>query len=137
MIKQGKYGIYQRKTYCLGKADEEYVNIISRDVTELENGFLPHARDKNFFIKQVKRSDLETAYNVTPFAVYKGIEFVLIGLNEERRTVDIYGIDPKVARELGMSTAGRGEFSKTVPLDDVELIEKIEPIWGFTLDKDN
>ncbi|MES5896665.1 hypothetical protein [Bacillus cereus group sp. RP43] len=47
---------------------------------------------------------METAYNVNPFAVYKRIEFVLIGLNEERRTADIYGIDPKVARELGMSS---------------------------------
>lgn len=36
-----------------------------------------------------------------------------------------------------MSSPGRGEFVKDVRLEDVELIEKVEPIWGFTLNKEN
>ncbi|MES5896664.1 hypothetical protein [Bacillus cereus group sp. RP43] len=135
-MRQNKYAIYAEKEYKIVKIDN-HLELISTDEQDLKNGFVPYDRDPNLFIKVVEKKDLETAYNVTPFAVYKGIEFVLIGLNEEKRTVDIYGIDPKVARQLGMSTAGRGEFSKTVPLDDIELIEKVEPIWGFTLDKDN
>ncbi|MGG0721433.1 hypothetical protein [Bacillus mycoides] len=135
-MRRNKYAIYNEKEYKIVQIDN-HLELISRDEQDLKNGFVPYDRDPNLFIKVVEKSDLETAYDVTPFAVYKGIEFLVIGLNEEKGTVDIYGIDQKVARELGMSTAGRGELSKTVNLVDVKLIEKVKPIWGFTLDKEN
>ncbi|MDM5191338.1 hypothetical protein QUG02_27315 [Bacillus hominis] len=135
-MRRNKYAIYNEKEYKIVQIDN-HLELISRDEQDLKNGFVRYDRDPNLFIKVVEKSDLETAYDVTPFAVYKGIEFLVIGLNEEKGTVDIYGIDQKVARELGMSTAGRGEFSKTVNLVDVKLIEKVKPIWGFTLDKEN
>ncbi|MGR6010118.1 hypothetical protein ACT7CZ_27925 [Bacillus cereus] len=32
-----------RQEYSLGKEDGEFINIVSRDIAELKNGFIPHA----------------------------------------------------------------------------------------------
>ncbi|MCU4833944.1 hypothetical protein [Bacillus cereus] len=45
-------------------------------------GFIPHAWDKNLLIKQVKKSDLDAAYNVTLLAKYKGTIFGVLTANE-------------------------------------------------------
>ncbi|ASZ18221.1 hypothetical protein CK938_17285 [Bacillus cereus] len=135
MIRKGLYGVYQGKEYSLGKEDGEFINIVSRDIAELKNGFIPHAWDNNLLIKQVKKSDLDAAYNVTLFAKYKGHNFGVLTASELK--VVIATNNPQVGHKLNMSVPGRGEFHMEVNRTDVELIEEKKPIWGFTLDIDN
>ncbi|BCC11539.1 TPA: hypothetical protein QCU42_002409 [Bacillus cereus] len=136
MIRRDEYAVYKGTEYSISKIGNRFI-LTSTNQKDLQNGFTPYERNPNLFIKEVEKSQLETAYDITPFAKHKEIMFRIIGENKDKGTVSIYTIDPKVGKELGMSSPGRGEFVKDVRLEDVELIEKVEPIWGFTLNKEN
>ncbi|MHA4307723.1 hypothetical protein ACX16O_02615 [Bacillus cereus] len=136
MIRRDEYAVYKGTEYSISKIGNRFI-LTSTNQKDLQNGFTPYERNPNLFIKEVEKSELETAYDITPFAKHKEIMFRIIGGNKDKGTVSIYTIDPKVGKELGMSSPGRGEFVKDVRLEDVELIEKVEPIWGFTLNKEN
>ncbi|UIJ67222.1 hypothetical protein LW858_02690 [Bacillus cereus] len=113
----------------------EMINIVSRDTSELKNGFTPHPLNNNLLIKHVKKSDLDAAYNVTLFAKYKGHAFGV--LTASNSNVVIATNNPQGGHQLIISVPGRGEFQMKVNKTEVKLIEKVEPIRGFTLDKEN
>nr|WP_261794063.1 hypothetical protein [Bacillus cereus] len=78
---------------------------------------------------------MDTAYEITTYAKYKGHNFGVLTASEFK--VVIATNNPQVGHELNMSVPGRGEFHMEVNRTDVELIEEKKPIWGFTLDIDN
>ncbi|HDR7968746.1 hypothetical protein ACQVOU_23625 [Bacillus pacificus] len=134
MIRDGKYGLYNGQEYMLaGKKDD--LEIISNDPAELLNGFIQDDWDENIFFKKIKKEDLDTAYEITTYAKYKGHNFGVLTASEFK--VVIATNNPQVGHELNMSVPGRGEFHMEVNRTDVELIEEKKPIWGFTLDIDN
>ncbi|GGE61463.1 hypothetical protein [Priestia taiwanensis] len=132
MIKRGQYGIYQGKEYSLGSEDGEFVNLISRDYIELKHGFIPHPLDNKFLSKKVKKEDLEKAYYITPYVIYKGREFGIAAGDGSTSSIIIGTTYKSEADELGMRNVNKSEYELEVELKDVQLMEERKPIWGFS-----
>ncbi|MEI4828934.1 hypothetical protein WAX78_15685 [Bacillus sp. FJAT-53711] len=130
MSRHNKYAIYKGKEYRIIKMGG-HLKLISKDKQDVENGFLPFKLNSDLYYKKVKTTDLETAYDVVPFAQYKGIEFQIIRVNEEEGTVLLYSIDSKIGREFGMHSHVGEKFEKYVRTEEVTLIEKKKKISGF------
>ncbi|MEH7402930.1 hypothetical protein V7148_18325 [Gottfriedia acidiceleris] len=133
MIKRGQYGIYQGREYSLGSEDGEFVNLISRDSSESKYGFIPHPLNNRVFLKKVKKVELENAYYIATYAIYKGREFGIAAGDGSTNSIIIGTTNSSEADELGMRCVNKSEYEMEVELKDVQLMEKKKPIWGFSL----
>ncbi|TDL77899.1 hypothetical protein [Peribacillus frigoritolerans] len=131
MIKKGEYGIYKGKEYSIIPEGSGKVTLRTRDKAAQGAGFQAAGLKKNIFIKEIAQSELENAYEYKPYAIYKGREFIVEGVNEAERTVILKSIDPNTVDDHGFSSLGKYEYIKTVDFEEVSISEKKSPILGF------
>ncbi|MEC5236886.1 hypothetical protein [Bacillus mycoides] len=136
MIKRGKYGFYKGSDYRIVETNDG-VELISTNEIDLLQGFIRDDWDENMFCKNVSKDDLELAYYITPYVLYKGRKFGIAAGDGSTDSVIIGTTYKSEADELGMKNVNKSEYEMSVNLKDVVLIEEKKTIWGFTLDTDN
>ncbi len=91
MIKRGIYCIYNSIEYSFDKVIGDKVLITSYDRNDLNNGFVCNLNENfikkyGFYCqKEVLKSEITEAYEITPYANYKGFTFDVYGPNENRK----------------------------------------------------
>jgi|GEM_PF-1039756 hypothetical protein len=130
-MKRGEYGIYRGKEYSIILERYNRVTLRTYDKSALEEGFQIAGLMKNVYIKEVDKAELDDAYEYKPYAVYKGREFIIEGVNETDQTVILKSIDQNAVDELGFSSLGKYEFTVCVPINDLVVIEEKVEILGF------
>ncbi|WP_026677561.1 hypothetical protein [Fictibacillus gelatini] len=130
MIKDGKYAIYKGKEYSI-IIEDGYVTLRSFDQSELKNGFRVGGLLKNVYLKDVSINELEDAYEIIPYCIYKGYDFGIIGYSKEKQTVTIVTSNPKAKEKLNLESPGKGEYIKKVPIQDIQIFEEKRPLFGF------
>ncbi|WP_257348177.1 hypothetical protein [Pseudalkalibacillus decolorationis] len=131
MIRKGEYGVFSGKKFELFYYNQSYY-LRSRDQQDTEIGFSSVEGRDSLYIKKVDKSDLEDAYEIVPYAFYKGYKFGIAGFSNERKTVSIVTNDPKVRDLLKLEAPGVAEFTKDVPIHELDVKEEKRPIMGFS-----
>lgn len=125
MYKSGGYGIYHGKEYKVNHDMEGNVKIYTRDLDKIESDFVD-IYGHGGYGKIIQLEDLEEYYEITTYAIWNGMRFLVI-----RETEDYYCLytgDSKTATKYGFEMCDRGEFRKEVGKDSVELIEEREDL---------
>lgn len=132
-IRSGRYAIYHEKEYRIAKIENHY-EIISNDENALNNGFVEYRPEKNLnpriFFKIITPSEIGDVYEISTFAIYKGVEFYV--LNEYDGKYTLSTIDKVFVEKLGFFQYEFGVFHKEVSKEDLDLIfEKKKLIENF------
>ncbi|MGM7723472.1 hypothetical protein [Metabacillus sp. Hm71] len=126
MIRKGDYAVVQGKEYRLGKHGDEWVNIISDDQNDLNNGFQPHPLDKTVLLKRVLKNELEQVYYVDTYAVYKDTKLSVGNVKDDK--VLLGTSDSKIAKQLDFDRTDKYFYEKWVNISELELFEEKKSI---------
>ena len=125
MYKSGMYGIYHGKEYEVNSDMNHNLFILTSDVSKIDDSF-EDTYDSGTYSKIIQFEDLEEYYEITTFAIWNGMKFLVI-----RETEDIYCLytgDSEIARKYGFKVCNRAEFRKEVSKASVELVEEREDL---------
>lgn len=150
MIKRGIYCIHNSIEYSFDKVIGDRVLITSYDRNDLNNGFVCDLNED--FIKKygfycqkiVPKSEITEAYKIETRAIYKGMRFAIMSLDDEFiRIENECSNNPddetnKQLRSWGFSEFMRDKFSiifdKYIPTNDSE-IKRIEERTEIDINK--
>jgi hypothetical protein len=129
----GVYGLYKGKEFRLKERNED-IYIISRDPEDLKNGIDYYInvignKIKDVFWKKVNKNELEETYNVEMYMKFKGYEFKITGVKNNKIIISTVGpeLEP-LAKKLNFKSVEPWVYDKEISLDDVEeIIERQEP----------
>ncbi|GGB67773.1 hypothetical protein [Fictibacillus barbaricus] len=124
MIKRGKYTSYNNKEYSIGKEGDDWVNLVSKDSKDLNNGFQPHPLDKAVFVKKVSRNKLDKIYKITPYAIYKGYKLSIGGETDGKILLGTGEV--KIADALGFNRTDKYFYEKWIDNKDLKIMEEKE-----------
>ena len=130
-MEKGVYAKYNNKVYRVSKYDCDYISMVSRDNSDLENGFV----EKNYpstlkdvenlpelYIKEEKRTEIHQLYKIDYKAKYNGHIYNVVFLDDSSK-IEIGTTDAKLAKENGFNRSDKYYYKKLVDVKDVELIE--------------
>ena len=126
--KFGTYGIYKGQEYRVNSNmnDEKGVNrIYTTDLSKTDEDF-EDVYGHGVYSKKIQLEDLEEYYDITTYAIWNGMKFLVI-----RETEDIYCLytgDSEIAGKYGFEVCNRAEFRKEVSKESVELVEEREDL---------
>ena len=136
-VRNGNYGMYKGKLYRIGQIYKDSVHLCSINRDDLNNGFICNYTKTQIeyygfiCIKDVPKSEITEAYEIKTHALYKGMEFGIISLDDEFiRIENECSNDPndetnKQLRSWGFSEYIRDKFSiifdKYIPANDPEI----------------
>jgi len=130
-MREGCYAVYRGKEYRASISpeikDKDIIMLITDDISELNNGFT-----KGFYgiTKKVKRKELETAYDIKNYVIYKGFQFQVSDI--KNCEVLIYSNCWTDCQTFNMDTTDKYTYHKWICINDVEkMLEKKEPLWEF------
>ena len=132
-LRNDTYTTYLKKEYRVWN-NQGLANLVSNDESDLSNGFIEYDPDGNnnprIFIKMVPPSEIGDVYEISTFAIYKGLEFYV--LNEYDGKYTLSTIDKVFVEKLGFFQYEFGVFHKEVSKEDLDLIfEKKKLIENF------
>lgn len=124
------YGVYKGKEYRLVKKEDETFNLISNDPNDQGNGFTPY--HQSVFLKNVDRLEIEDAYYIDTFCMYKGYRFQVA--KERDGKVLIHTGDRSLQQVFQLDMLELGVYEKWVDKKELdnEWEEKSE-VYNFPL----
>ncbi len=100
------------------------------DRNALGEGFVEGYPDR--FHKIVSRAELGQIFSVTPFAVYRGVEFPVMAVNERKDVLTIVANDTNIAKRLDMVLIDRETYALNITFDEIESYREVrEPRENF------
>ncbi|MCM3089241.1 hypothetical protein M3557_15080 [Bhargavaea ginsengi] len=129
-LRKGRFAKWQGNVYEL--ASYQRIYYLSTDDSSLaEQGFRPQNGRPGRYIRKVSVKDLEDAYEVIPYTIYKSHRFLVEGETEDGNLVLITS-DPYVQNDVNVKPYGRHEFIIEVSPHEVDLAEERRGILGFS-----
>lgn len=124
-MRKGTYASYRGKEFRFMELDDHTIKLISDDIEDKKFGFTPSLKNENVFTKIVDVKNTDHLVFITPYAVYKNMEFQASNSSQGMILLDTEDID--VAKELEFEQTDKYIYSKLVPKDTVQIIEKKKP----------
>ncbi|WP_213424025.1 hypothetical protein [Bhargavaea massiliensis] len=129
-LRKGRYARWQGKDYELASYQRIYY-LMTDDSSLAGKGFRPQEGRPGRYIREVSIKELEDAYEVIPYAMYKSHRFTIEGETKEGKLVMVTS-DPYVQNDVMVKPYGRHEFIVEVSPDEVDVGEDRIGILGFT-----
>jgi hypothetical protein len=121
-MRSGKYGSYEGKEYKLGSEKGETINLVSKDMKNLDNGFVRYDRFPWIFIKSVNKESLDYIVNITSYVIIDDDKFEIIGARDN--DVVIVTDDESIASKHNMERTDIHEYRKSISLKGLNVIEE-------------
>ena len=134
-VRNSTYALYNGKEYNAHRPYRQTnIELVSSDPKDIDSGFVEFS--KGTYYKEVGPSEIESAYSVVSYALYKGTPFQIIKITGD--SVLLYHSGPSLqAEDLGFKMVDRFEYEKEVDRREIEKMwEERTPLWGFQLPKD-
>ncbi|MYL59333.1 hypothetical protein GLW20_17635 [Virgibacillus halodenitrificans] len=123
MLKKGKYALYKGAEYRFLKKDNQHVELISNNSSDMKKGFSHYEDD--VYTKVVSKHDLEKTYHITPRAKYKG-ELFYASNGDGDGTISLDTDKATIAKKYNFERTDKYMYSKYVNIEEVEIIEEKE-----------
>lgn len=119
----GEFAVYKGKKYVSSYSVlKNVVNLVSKDPTDLELGFVEEKRgSKRYYIKSVYISEIEETYSLSTKAKYKGKQVGVSRLQEDGRYVIFHG-DREYCEKHGFKFLEPGVWEKAVTKEELDDI---------------
>lgn len=130
MVRKGRFALMSGKEYELISYQRQYY-LKSKDIVDLQLGFIDIQATAKEFIKKVSIEDLEDAYEVFPYAMLLGYRFAVEGYTESSGTVRLVTSNPFVKKKIDVKAYRKDEYIIELPYEDVVIQEDRIPILGF------
>ena len=130
MARKGRFARMNGKEYELISYHRQYY-LISKDIIDLQYGFIDIQGTAKEFTKKVSIEDLESAFEVFPYAMLLGYRFAIEGFNERSGTVRLVTSNPFVKKKIDVKHYGVGEYIIELPYEEIVIVEDRIPILGF------
>lgn len=123
-FKTGFYTCYQGKEYRLFKLEDGSCRLVSRDPSDLANGF---EKKDGGYRKTVAKNELQTVYEFKTRIIYQGHQFELGQALKDRIQLIIRDCNLDLASQLDLEHIGNHEYEKWVTKDLIEdvAVEKV------------
>lgn len=123
--KSGRYGIYKGIEYKINFDENKNMLILTRNIELIDDSF-EDTYNSGTYSKIIQLEDLEEYYDITTYAIWNGMKFLLDAEKED--CYILYTWDLEIARKYGFKVCDRAEFRKEVSKDSVELVEEREDL---------
>ena len=130
MARKGRFARIYGKEYELITYQREYY-LKSKDIVDLQFGFIDIQGTAKEFTKKVSVEDLESAYEVFLYAMLIGYRFAIEGYNEKEGTVRLVTSNPFVEKRIDVKPYGKDEYIIELPYEEIVIQEDRIPILGF------
>ncbi len=126
-MRSSSYAIYNDKEYRVTDNLKDEVEIISRDVKELKNGFerlIEFGRVTSSFIKMVKKEELESLYSIRSYLIIDGVRLQATSRDEKEVVISSSG-NRYIAEKFNMKDRERGVYLKIIEIGAHTILEVI------------
>ncbi|MDO6657828.1 hypothetical protein [Anaerobacillus sp. 1_MG-2023] len=130
-MEKGVYARYNQNVYSVSKNDLNYIRMVSKNKSDLNNGFVEKTYPNNIkdiknlpeiYIKEVKRSEVEQLFKLDYKAKYNGHIFNVV-FPKDQTKVKLGTTDAELAKENDFERTDKYYYEKLVDVQDVKLIE--------------
>lgn len=129
-LRKGRYAKWQGKEYELASYQRIYY-LMTDDPSLAGEGFRPQEGRRDRYIREVSVKELEDAYEIIPYTIYKSHRFTIEGETKDDKLVLVTS-DPYVRNDVDVKTYGRHEYIIEVAPDEVDVAEERRGILGFS-----
>ena len=129
-LRKGRYAKWQGRDYELASYQRIYY-LTTDDPSLADEGFRPQEGRPGRYIREVSEKELEDAYEIIPYTVYKSHRFTIEGETRDGKLVMVTS-DPYVRNDVEVKPYGRHEFIIEVSPDEVDVAEERRGILGFS-----
>jgi hypothetical protein len=120
-IHSGTFVLYKGSMFqAILDSTEKKITMISKDLDDLKNGFSKY--NDQLFEKTVLETEVEEAFNLTPFAEYRGHTFHLVQDTWGEWNLLYNGEDQEIVEEFGFSMVDRFMYQKKVDLSEIDRV---------------
>lgn len=131
-MRKGNYGIYKNKEFSIRKTGDQ-IRLKSTDPNDIQLGFSQSQNHPELFFKYIHINELENAYEIVPYTIFKGHKFLILGFDKEKNKVHLVTQDPEVVDFLEVKSIGKFEYVIEVPIGELQIFEEKRPILGFNV----
>jgi hypothetical protein len=132
----GLYAIYNNREYDLLIRGESYYLFSTDENDMVNNGFSYYIDtsgniDKDMYMKKITRKEIDEAYKVRMYGVYKGHEFFIMAENNGEVVLTISSPkEVEIAKQLEFKFVEPLVYDKKVLIEDLDgIIEKQETVY--------
>lgn len=129
-LRKGRFARWQGQDYELASYQRIYY-LMTDDPSMVSEGFREQEGRADRYIREVSTKELEDAYEIIPYAMYKSHRFTIEGETGDGKLVMVTS-DPYVQNVMDVKPYGRHEFITELSPDEVELMEDRIGILGFS-----
>jgi|GEM_PF-4251220 len=120
----GKYGKINNKEYRLAMENGDTVELVSKDIKDLDNGFVRYDRFPHIFIKKVSKDSLDYVVKIISYAIIDDEKFEIIGIGDD--SVVICTDSEIIAKKYNMTKTGIHEYKRDVSIKGLKVVEEKE-----------
>jgi hypothetical protein len=128
-LRKGRYAKWNGRDYELASYQRIYY-LTTDDPSLAGEGFRPQEGRIGRYVREVSVKELEDAYEIIPYTIYKSHRFTVEGETKDGKLVMVTS-DPYVRNEMDVKPYGRHEFIIEVSPDEVDVAEERKGILGF------
>ncbi|MFC7363559.1 MULTISPECIES: hypothetical protein [Bhargavaea] len=129
-LRKGRFAKWKGDDYELASYQRTYY-LTTDDPSLSSEGFHPQEGRPGRYIREVSVKDLEDAYEIIPYTIYKSHRFTIEGETKDGKLVLVTS-DPYVRSKVDVKPYGRHEFIIEVPAAEVDVTEERRRILGFS-----
>lgn len=129
-IRNGFYTKYEGKEYKISKNASQFIELISDDVNDLQNGFIKFHHDYDIYKKQIDIKNIKYVYYINTFGVYKKKKFPICNYETEKQ-YRLLSDSSQEAIDFGFTITNKGESEKWVDKSEVAIFEEKELQHNF------
>ncbi|KZE36827.1 hypothetical protein AV656_13670 [Bhargavaea cecembensis] len=128
-LRKGRYAKWNGRDYELASYQRIYY-LTTEDPSLADEGFTPQEGRPGRYIREVSVKELEDAYEIIPYTIYKSHRFTVEGETKDGKLVMVTS-DPYVRNDMNVKPYGRHEFIIEASPEEVDLAEECKGILGF------